>query len=245
MKIKKQNILLLILPLLIFQMTGCGNRMHTKVTPNAQTTERVFQNERPMMPEYRLGYGDVVEIKFFNNSQFNETVTVRPDGRISMEKIGEMLVADKTPDELGKAITNVYSKIIKNPEVTVIVRNFGGYQVYILGEVEEPGAIAMQRNMTVLQTLAQAGGQKQGASLKSIMLMRRTNTGEVAAKRIDLSGPSPMSVQSNDAFVQANDIIYVPKTFIANVNSFVEQATSGIIKPLDIYFQAAWYSRWR
>lgn len=231
--------------MLISVFSGCGNRVHTKVTPAGQGADDSFPTAQPVIPEYRLGYGDVLEIKFFNNSQFNETVTVRPDGRISMEKIGEMMVADKTPDELSKAITNVYSKIIKNPEVTVIVRNFGGYQVYILGEVEEPGAIPMQRNMTVLQTLAQAGGQKQGASLKSIMLMRRTKTGEVAAKRVDLSGPSPMSVQTNDAFVQANDIIYVPKTFIANVNSFVEQATSGIIKPLDIYFQAAWYSRWR
>lgn len=245
MKFNKLNTLLLLAPILILQLSGCGNRVYTKVAPTAHSAESVFQYEGPMMPEYRLGYGDVVEIKFFNNSQFNETVTVRPDGRISMERVGDILVADKTPNDLSETITDIYSKIIKSPEVTVIVRNFGGYQVYILGEVDKPGAIPMQRNMTVLQTLAQAGGQKPTASLKSIIVMRRAKNGEVVAKRIDLGGPSPLTVQSNDLFVQANDIIYVPKTFIANVNSFVEQATSGIIKPLDIYFQAAWYSRLR
>lgn len=231
--------------MLMLEITGCGNRMYTNVAPVSQSADALFADAAPIAPEYRLGYGDVIEIKFFNNSQFNETVSVRPDGRISMEKVGDILVADKTPNELSEIINSIYAKIIINPEVTVIVRNFGSYQVYVLGEVNKPGAIPMQRNLTVLQTLAHAGGQKESASLKSIILLRRMANGKVVGKRIDLSGPRANTVQLNDTFVHANDIIYVPKTFIANVNTFIDQATSGIIKPLDIYLQAAWYSRWK
>jgi len=245
MKYARHLFSLLFFPVLMLEMTGCGNKMYTTVTPLAQRTEEHVTDAAPMTAEYRLGYGDVIEIKFFNNSQFNETVSVRPDGRISMEKVGDIVVADKTPNELSEVITSIYAKIIKNPEVTVIVRNFGSYQVYILGEVNKPGAIPMQRNLTVLQTLAHAGGQKESASLKSIILLRRLASGEVVGKRIDLSGPKANTVQLNDTFVHANDVIYVPKTFIANINAFIDQATSGIIKPLDIYLQAAWYSRWQ
>ncbi|MFQ6103275.1 MAG: polysaccharide biosynthesis/export family protein [Candidatus Glassbacteria bacterium] len=78
------------------------------------------------VPEYRLGFGDVIEVKFFNNERFNETVKVRPDGRISMERMGEIFVTGLTPLELDSLITLKYSEFIQQPEVTVILREFGG-----------------------------------------------------------------------------------------------------------------------
>lgn len=193
---------------------------------------------------YRLGFGDVIEVKFFNNSQFNETLTVRPDGRISMQKIGDILVAGMTPMELSQYIARAYGRIIKDPEVTVIVRNFGGYQVYVLGEVKSPGAFPLQRNLTVLQSLALAGGQKDTATLKSILLIRRRPDGSTDVRRLDLSSTALADIQKNDIRVEAQDIIYVPKTFIANINTFLDQAFSGLIPPLDIYLRAVWWNRW-
>ena len=93
------------------------------------------------MPEYRLGFGDEIEVKFFNNAQFNEMITVRPDGRITLEKIGDIYVTGMTPSQLDSLITTTYADIIRDPEVTVFVRKFGSYQTYILGEVGDPGAI--------------------------------------------------------------------------------------------------------
>lgn len=240
MKIKVSYFCLLWLLLLM----TCAIRPHSRVQP--PSPEPVSESQKPpsLPAEYRLGFGDVIEVKFFNNNQFNETLTVRPDGRISMQKVGDIVVADMTPMELSRRITETYAKIIKDPEVTVIVRNFGGQQVYVLGEVKSPGAYPLQRNLTILQSLALAGGQRETAALKSILLLRRQPDGKIDVQRIDLSQNSTAAIAKNDRYLEAYDIIYVPKTFIANVNTFLEQAFSGIIPPLDIYLRAAWWSRW-
>ena len=239
-QLKTSHYLYIIL-IIFFQIAGCANHPQANIEKGIHYMNIPQHAVSKILPEYRLGYGDVIDVKFFNHNRFNENVIVRPDGRISMEKVGDIHVAGMTPNELSKAITNTYSKIIKNPEVTVIVRNFGGYQVYILGEVKSPGAIPMQRNMTILQVLAEAGGQNETANLKSIMLIRRNEDGTIKANRIDLRSLTPEAMQANDLFVQAFDIIYIPKTFIANVNTFIDQALSGVIKPLDIYMRAVWY----
>ncbi len=247
LQLNVMTISLILLSLCLLVQFDCAIRPPSQ----GRQTKTVIKNIEPVtaksdtiQPEYRLGFGDVIEVKFFNNSQFNETLTVRPDGRISMQKIGEILVAGMTPNELSRHIREAYARIIKDPEVTVIVRNFGGYQIYVLGEVKSPGAFPMQRNLTVLQSLALAGGQKETAGLKSILLIRRRPDGSPEARRIDLSNNATDAIQKNDICVEAQDIIYVPKTFIANINTFLDQAFSGLIPPLDIYLRAVWWNRW-
>lgn len=196
-------------------------------------------------PEYRLGFGDVIEIKFFNNDQFNETVAVRPDGRISMERIGELYVNGMTPASLDSIITDRYAEVIKSPEITVILREFGGYQVYVLGEVNRAGGYAVQRDMTLLQAIASAGGINNSAKLKNVMLLRRNHQGSVEAIKVDLSRPLD-GMTANDLFVQPQDIIFIPKTFIASASTFLSQVYDGLLPPVDSYMRAILaYSRFR
>jgi len=194
-------------------------------------------------PEYQLGYGDVIEVKFFNNNQFNEQLIVRPDGRISMERVGDIIVSGLTPKQLSRKIEDAYGTFIKEPEVTVIVREFGGSQVYVLGEVEKPGAYPVHRKLSVIQSIAMAGGYKATAKLKSVILIRKTQAGVFSARRLNLSGLSAENIKRDDITVESLDIIYIPKTFIANVNTFIDQAFSGFIQPLDVYLRAVWYYR--
>ncbi|MFQ5772214.1 MAG: polysaccharide biosynthesis/export family protein, partial [bacterium] len=177
----------------LFLMTtifwGCAVRPKVK-SPESEQTEPppvlASVQEASRMTEYRLGFGDVIEIKFFRNSQFNESVMVRPDGRISLQKVGEVRVTGMTPSQLDSIITEAYAAFVLEPEVTVIVRQFGGYQVYVLGEVNAPGGYPIQRNMTILQALAAAGGAKISSKLGSVMLLRRSQTEEVEAIKVDL-----------------------------------------------------------
>ncbi|MFQ5648509.1 MAG: polysaccharide biosynthesis/export family protein [bacterium] len=195
-----------------------------------------------VLPEYRLGFGDVVEVKFFRNPQFNETLVVRPDGRVSLAKVGEMRVAGMTPAQLDSVITHTYAEFVIEPEVTVIVREFGGYQVYVLGEVTSPGGYAVQRNMTVLQALATAGGPKLSARLGSVMVLRRGQSDKVEALKVDVRQPLKAKQESeiygNDVYLQPHDIVYVPKTFVASVSDFMRQVYSGFLPPLDLYLRA-------
>jgi polysaccharide export outer membrane protein len=243
-------ILILILALLLFSCSS--NYKMTSQPETAAARRTTFSNNMDpvVVSEYRLGFGDVLEIKFFNNEQFNENVTVRPDGRISLEIVGDIFVAGMTPSQLDSLITITYREIVKNPDVTVFVREFSGYQVYVLGQVNKPGGIALQRNMTLLHALAAAEGVTDGGELNSVMLLRRGAGNQLTAFKFDLTKPfqgSSNKITERDIYVQPLDIVYVPKTFIYSSSTFLKMLWDGLLPPVDVALRALyWYDQpWR
>ena len=122
----RSNFRRLFLVLALLFLFGCS-----AISPPRYRSASVQRTARSV-PEYQLGFGDVIEVKFFDNERFKETVKVRPDGRISLECIGDIFVAGMTPAQLDSLVTRTYAEIIQNPDVTIFVRDFGGYQVYVL-----------------------------------------------------------------------------------------------------------------
>ena len=193
---------------------------------------------------YRLGYGDSIEIKFFNNPEYNETVTVRPDGRITLPRVGDIYVVNMVPAELDDIITQTYSEILLDPDVTVIVRDFGGQNVYVMGEVENPGIYQLKKGMTMLRAIATAGGPKGSAKLGSVILIRNDGKQRAEAIRVDLALTSVRKNLNNDLPVQGYDMIYVPRTIIADLNSFITQLYDVILPPFDVWSRYTyWYNR--
>jgi protein involved in polysaccharide export with SLBB domain len=206
------------------------------------------------VPEYRLGFGDEVEIKFFNNNQFNETISVRPDGRITLERIGDIYVNGMTPSKLDSLVTVTYAVFVREPDVTVFVRKFGSYQVYVLGEVAKPGGYPVERNMTIVQVLAVAGGVPFSGAMGSVMVLRQGRNEEIKAVMLDLNNylaggrlklttlEREIDISVNDFFILPQDIVYVPRTQIASVVEFLEQIYRGVLPPLDVYLRALWWT---
>lgn len=207
----------------------------------------VFQLRAPMnnitqATQYRLGYGDEIEVKFFNNPEYNETITVRPDGRISMQRVGEIYVIDMTPSELDDIITQTFGEILINPDVTVFVREFGGQNIYVMGQVEKPGVIELTKGMTMLRAIAAAGGPKGGAELGSVLLIRNDGHNRGEAIRVDLELSTLRKNLNHDLPLQSYDVVYVPHTFIADVSSFVTQLYDIALPPFDIWSRYTyWY----
>ncbi len=225
-------------------LSGCTQKPFLKndFKRSVSNEQRVSQT---FVPEYKLGFGDLVEVKFFNNKQFNEIVSVRPDGRITMEKIGDIFVTGMTPSQLDSLITVTYADIILNPDVTVFIRQLGGYKIYILGEVKTPGGYALERNMTVIQALAAAGGYKTTARLGNVMVLRQGKNGVVDAFKIDvseyLSGEN-IHLETGGLYLQAHDIVYVTSTFFTDVTTFLKQVYDGLLPPVDVYLRAMWWT---
>lgn len=196
-------------------------------------------------PEYRLGMGDVIDVKFFRNVEFNETVTIRPDGRISLPRVGEILVTGMTPMQLDSVITRTYDEFVVDPDITVIVRQFSGNQVYVLGEVHKPGGYTLTKDMTLLQALAQAGGAMRFAKLNSVMLLRKDESAKIFATKIDLLRPVKNegngTLEAGNYYLRPQDIVYVPKTAIASAADFMRMVYSGFLPPLDLYLRATLY----
>ena len=123
-------------------------------------------------PAYVIGEEDVLSINVWKDPEVSRTVPVRPDGKISMPLINDVQAAGLSPVQLGMAITEKLRKFMADPQVTVIVTQINSRRVYIMGEVNRPGAFPLLPNMTVLQALSSAGGFTQFANLKGIYVLR-------------------------------------------------------------------------
>ena len=193
----------------------------------------------PPLPQamYRIGALDELEIRVRYHDRLNNIVKVRPDGRITLEDLGDILAAGMTPPSIDSLVTDLYSGFIHEPEVTVIVRGFAATSVYVVGEVRDPGTVEMKPKMTVLQALAAAKGPLRTAKMNSVIMLRRDAAGELRATRLDLAGSMMKNATYQDLYVQPEDIIFVPKTFIASVTNFLTQVYDGLFPPIDIYLR--------
>jgi protein involved in polysaccharide export with SLBB domain len=173
--------------------------------------------------EYRIQVGDQLDIKFFYNPELEEQVTVRPDGRISLQLVREIMTAGLTPAELTDLLTKKYAKELKMPEVTVIVRSFGSQRVYVDGEVAKPGIVPLVGFVTVLQAISQAGGMKDAARRGEVIVIRHGTANKPLTLQVNAQKVIDGTDMSQDIALKPFDIVYVPKSPIANVNVWVDQ----------------------
>ena len=212
--------------------------------PDSLTSEEMISVpiQRPLEPsrsggEYRLGYGDVISVRFFYDPEFDQTVTIRPDGRITLPRLGDVLVVGMMPTQLDDLVTTNYAEIIRDPDVTIIVEEIGENVVYVLGEVNEPGGYPLNPyGTTVLGAIALAEGFKNTAKLSSVILIKLDATGMPQPERINLTKAVSGS-RKDDPYLQGNEIVYVPSTFISQLNLFMEQFFTKIAPPLDVYLK--------
>jgi protein involved in polysaccharide export with SLBB domain len=172
--------------------------------------------------EYRIQVGDQLDIKFFYNPELNEQVTVRPDGRISLQLVREIIASDLTPAQLTDLLTQKYAPNLQRPEITVIVRSFSAQRVYVDGEVAKPGMISLTGLMTVLPAISQAGGVKDTARTAEVIVIRRGAGNKPLAITVNLNKAIDGTDMNQDIILKPFDIVYVPKSPIANVNKWVD-----------------------
>lgn len=184
--------------------------------------------------EYKIGVDDKLTVVFYGDPSLDRAVRVRPDGKISFPRIGDIPAEGLTPVELSAAITELYAEFLRNPEATVIVDEIGGHVAYVMGEVKSPGAVEIRGRMTLSQAIAQAGSWTESAHLSSVMLVRRGTWERPRAIRIDFKRVLSGDQLVYDVPMQAFDIVYVPQTFIGNAADFSDNLfTRFITAPLN------------
>lgn len=173
--------------------------------------------------EYHIQVGDQLDVKFFYQPELNESLTVRPDGRISLQLVQELKIVGMTPSQLTEKLTKAYSAELAKPSITVIVKAFNAQRVFVDGEVNKAGLVAMIGPMTVLQSIAQGGGLKDTARTNEVIVVRRVAENKVASLVVNLDYAIDGTDMRQDILLQPNDIVFVPKTSIANVDVWVDQ----------------------
>jgi polysaccharide export outer membrane protein len=174
--------------------------------------------------EYRLQPGDELDIRFYYNPELSTSVLIRPDGRISLPLANEIQAAGLTPAQLQQRLRSAYEQELRRPELTVIVRSFNSQRVFVGGEVASPGVVQALGPLTVLQSVTQAGGFKETARLSEVLVIRRDPAApDPIVIPVDISAVVDGTQTNQDIALMPFDVVYVPKSPIANVNKFVDQ----------------------
>ncbi len=204
--------------MVVLLLPACATTVKNPVPIEAAT-----QQPGPVVKEYHIRSGDQLEIKFFYSPELNELLFVRPDGRITLQLASDVLAAGLTPTELTDVLRKEYSKEISKPEIAVIVRTFTSQKVFVDGEVNRAGLVPLTDQMTVLQSIAQAGGKKDTALLDGVIVVRRTPDNKLVTMQLNLENAIDNTDMKQDIALMPDDIVFVPKTTIANVNVWVDQ----------------------
>jgi protein involved in polysaccharide export with SLBB domain len=168
---------------------------------------------------YRLQPGDLLRVKFLYHPELDMKIPIRPDGDITLQLAGEIHAAGLTTAEVEQVIKERTSDRLREPEVSVVVAQLAGQKVYVGGEVRLPGFVAYQAGMSPLQAIMDRGGFTDTARMDSVL---RLSAGEndYQGTRLDFTKPLSEGTRE-DMHLAAGDVLYVPRTFIGDVNAFV------------------------
>jgi polysaccharide biosynthesis/export protein len=212
---------------LILTFAGCQS-----VKPSTQS-EPTTSEPAPSEPAVILilGPGDGIDFKFFHTPELNDTQTVRPDGKITLQLIGEVTVQGKTPEDLRAELIKLYAPELRNPEIAVIIRSLSDRRVYVGGEVNKPGVIPMPARLTALEAIIEAGGfRMETANLQTVVVIRQRE-GKLRGSLIDFS-QTPKGEVGPPVYLEPRDIIFVPETAIVRVDRWMDQYIYRILPML-------------
>ncbi|MCA9727918.1 MAG: polysaccharide export protein [Candidatus Eisenbacteria bacterium] len=216
--------------------TLASGRTETLPGPGEGT---VGETPEPDEDSYRLGVGDEVQILVVGNPEFNRPAKVLPDGSITAPGAGSVYVLGETTNYASSQIQSRLRRLLRHPDVDLLVTAYGEHVVYVTGEVEIGGDLTYRKGMTALQAVAAAGGFKSSANRGQVVVFRRTETDEAEFHQINLKHPLEGENFENDMRLHPYDIVYVPKSFIGNVNTFVDHWFRQNIAPFTLYL-AGW-----
>jgi protein involved in polysaccharide export with SLBB domain len=233
---------LAVIGFLVCILGGCGggNRFISNRGGEVESGELVLDSipMRPDQSEYVIGYGDVIDVLFLYSSDLNQRdLKVRPDGKISLPYVGDVVAAGRPVSALDSVITARYAEIIVNPDVTVNIRDFRPDVVYALGEVQNPGGYEYHSGMTLSNALARGGGLSRSGKRNEVLVIRRIAPDRVVGIQVDIDDLLSGKRFDLDIPLQAFDIVYVPKSRIARGQDFMLALKEVILAPTEFYLR--------
>jgi polysaccharide export outer membrane protein len=163
----------------------------------------------PWADEYRIGPEDVLDVTVWNHPDVARTVPVRPDGRISLPLVNDVVVAGLTATELRDLLTQKFTLYFPSPEISIIVREIHSFKVSVMGNVRTPGRFELKSRTTVLDALALAGGFTEFAERRRVVVLRHEGS---AMKRLRFDYDDSVSESGSPApmFLRPGDVVVVP-----------------------------------
>ncbi|MBN2323614.1 MAG: polysaccharide biosynthesis/export family protein [Spirochaetes bacterium] len=194
-----------------------------------------FKPKKYTESEVKLNPGDILDIRFFYTPELNTVQTIRPDGKIALQLVGEVLAQGKTPLELKEQLHEQYKQHIKQLDITVIVQTFSNRRVYVGGQVLTPGSVPMPGKLTALEAIMLAGGiNLQNGSYENVLIIRFEDN-KWAGGMLNLK--KVLEGEKVEQFcLEPQDIVYVPETRIVEVNRWIDQNIDRILPEIGLTY---------
>lgn len=171
--------------------------------------------------EYRIGVDDVLAISVWDNKDVDQTVFVRPDGKISLPLAGEINLRGMTVAELEAKLSELYQRTIKAARVTVIVREIRSRPIFFIGGVSKPGPMQLTQELTLLQAVSLAGGPVPAADLEAAFVLRDNKVISVNFTKLIQKADVSQNIK-----LQPGDTIVVPLADVVYVQGEIKSPTA-------------------
>mgnify|MGYP001806712334 CR=1 FL=1 len=194
-----------------------------------------FEPWQEALPPYVFEPGDEMDVKLLYNPEFSDRVQVSPDGSIYMPLVGQIQAVGLTPSQLAEALRERFAKDLRRPDVSVVPRALYSNVVYVGGQDGKPASYPLIPRMGVLQAIAAAGGLTDTAKIEEVVLLRRSSDGKPMLRTFDLRRPLAGDEGVNDIPLTRFDMIFVPRSDIAEVDLWIDQYITKVM-PFDRSF---------
>ncbi len=220
---------------------GCSGVQYTDINSAVLASSNVERRLEKINGRYKLGAADSIQVLMRNEQIVSAqqgiqgAQVIRPDGYITLELIGDVYVEGMTPMEVADVLTKAFQMYIRDVEVIVRVTGFFSKRYYVFGEVPSVGEKPFDGDVTVLSAFGRAGGVTTRAAWDRIRLVRATTTTRQIFK-INLSDIVKDGRWDTNVQLKANDVLYVPPTYLARVGYFID----NLLFPFRSLFSAMW-----
>jgi polysaccharide export outer membrane protein len=170
---------------------------------------------------YQLCAGDSFDVSFELSPEFNQTVTVQPDGFVTLKSVGDVRVQDQTVPQLTQTLREAYGKILNDPLITVVLKDFQKPFFVADGQVAHPGRYDMRGNVTLAEAIAVAGGFTEAAKHSQVRLYRRVDNQWMFAKVFNLKQMEKKGDLHEDPLLHPGDMLFVPKNSFSKIKPFI------------------------
>jgi polysaccharide biosynthesis/export protein len=218
--------------LLLASVALCGAQSAAQPTPVsesavADTSTKSEPQLQTRNPRYTIRSADTFDVNFELSPEFNQSVTVQPDGFITLKSVGDVYVAGQTVPELTQTLRTAYGKILNDPLISVVLKDFEKPYFTAGGQLNHPGKYELRGNITLTEAVAMAGGFNGDAKHSQVLLFRRVNDQWLSAKIFNVKQMMKEGKLGEDPILRPGDQLFVPKNMLSKIKPFIPNSGVG------------------
>lgn len=182
---------------------------------------------------YKIEPGDSFDITFDLSPEFNQTgVSVQPDGFVTLHGVGDIKVQGQSVPELTETLRKVYGKILNDPAISVVLKDYQRPYFIADGQVARPGKYELRGDTTLTEAIAMAGGFTEFAKHSQVVLYRRVDDNWTSAQLINVKKMENERSLREDPFLHPGDMLFVPKNRLSKIKPFIPNSGLGAYVPI-------------